>query len=63
VQHQRPLQLPALGWPHQAKRGFLIQRVDQFSIDIELKLSARGIADADRAGALVAGQPVGLPFG
>ena len=39
MQHQRPLQLPAFRRGHQAERGFLIDRVDQLAIDIELQLA------------------------
>ena len=40
----------------------LMKGVDQFAIDIELKLRMRGVADPHRLRALVAGQPCGLPF-
>ena len=40
----------------------LMEGVDQFAVDVELQLGVRGIADPNRLRALIAAQPVGLPF-
>ena len=34
-----------------------MEAVDQFAVDIQLRLVGRGIADQDRTGAFVTGQP------
>ena len=40
-----------------------MHRVDDLAIDVELKLLVRGIADADRRDAFIAGQPGKLHLG
>ena len=41
----------------------LVERVDHLAVDVELELLARRVADADRRGALVAGEPRELELG
>ena len=41
----------------------LVQRVDHLAVHVELELLVRGVADAHRRRALVAGQPVELALG
>ena len=40
-----------------------VQRVHHLAVDVELQLAVRGVADAHRLRALVAGEPRHLPFG
>ena len=43
--------------------GQHVKAVHQLAKDVELRLARGGVADADRRGALIAGQPVKLPLG
>ncbi len=60
--HQRALQVPRRVAEVVPGQGRLVQRGHHFAIDVQLELARCGIADPDRRGVLVAGQPVDLPL-
>ena len=60
--HERELQSPFVRTFGQFAPG-VIQRVHHLAVDIELELTAGGVADPDRRRVLVSGQPVELQLG
>ena len=46
----------------QLSHARLMERIDQFAVNIELQLGVRGVTDPDRLRAIIAGQPARLPF-
>jgi len=58
----RPLDPPGVLVRLQPDPPRVVQRVGHFPVDVELKLGARGIADADRRRMLVAREPRELPL-
>ena len=59
---QRPLQLPGRFAVWVAGLHRLVERGHDFAIDVQLELAGRRVADPYRARALVAREPVDLPF-
>ncbi len=56
------LQRPRLGGLRQAALPCEVQCIHDLAVHVELALPERRIADPHRAGTVVSGQPVGLPF-
>ena len=57
-----PLEMPRRPRSRDAATPRLMQRVHHLAEDVELELAVRGVADAHRPRALVAGQPGHLPL-
>jgi hypothetical protein len=49
---------PRISERFQAQKPRMIERIDHFSMNVQLKLLGGGIANADRLRSLVAGQPI-----
>src|SRR5690348_2880640 len=60
--HQRALEGPGLGALGNVAEARLVKRVHDFTVDVELELLVRRVADADRFGIFVAWEPRDLPF-
>ena len=57
MRDQRALERPAASSSARPAAAPDVQRVQHLAVDVELHLPRRGVADAHRRGALVAGQP------